>query len=68
MENNVILVDENDKEIGTMPKLEAHKKGLLHRAFSIVIWNEKEEMLIPHPINEPEAYAKARGNKVVTSQ
>ena len=45
MENNVILVDENDKEIGTMPKLEAHKKGLLHRAFSIIIWNEKEEML-----------------------
>ena len=29
---------------------------------------KKEEMLIPHPINEPEAYAKARGNKVVTSQ
>ncbi len=53
MENNVILVDENDKEIGTMPKLEAHKKGLLHRAFSIVIWNEKEEMLI-----QKRAYGK----------
>lgn len=42
----LILVDENDNEIGTMPKLEAHQKGLLHRAFSIVISNSHGELLI----------------------
>ena len=43
---HVILVDEADREIGTMEKLEAHQKGLLHRAFSILIFNSKGEMLI----------------------
>jgi isopentenyl-diphosphate delta-isomerase len=42
----VILVDENDQEIGTMEKMEAHRKGLLHRAFSILIFNSKGEMLL----------------------
>lgn len=42
----VILVDEHDKEIGTMEKLRAHELGLLHRAFSIFIFNDKGEMLI----------------------
>ena len=36
---NVILVDEKDNQVGLMPKLEAHQKGLLHRAFSIFIFN-----------------------------
>jgi isopentenyl-diphosphate delta-isomerase len=43
---HVILVDEHDYEIGTMEKMEAHKKGLLHRAFSILIFNSKGEMLL----------------------
>lgn len=43
---NVILVDERDKEIGVMAKMEAHEKGALHRAFSIFIFNDKNEMLI----------------------
>ncbi len=43
---NVILVDQNDKEIGVMEKLEAHEKGLLHRAFSIFIFNKKGELLL----------------------
>jgi isopentenyl-diphosphate delta-isomerase len=43
---HVILVDEHDFEIGTMEKMEAHKKGLLHRAFSILIFNSKGEMLL----------------------
>lgn len=43
---NVVLVDQNDQEIGQMEKLEAHQKGLLHRAFSVLIFNEKQEMLI----------------------
>lgn len=42
----VILVDEHDNETGTMEKMEAHQKGLLHRAFSIVIFNSKGEMLL----------------------
>jgi len=32
-EEKVILVDSNDKQIGLMPKMEAHEKGLLHRDF-----------------------------------
>lgn len=43
---HVILVDEQDNEIGTMEKMEAHHKGLLHRAFSILIFNSNGEMLL----------------------
>ena len=46
MQTNLILVDENDKMIGTAEKLDAHKNGLLHRAFSILIFNSKNEMLL----------------------
>jgi isopentenyl-diphosphate delta-isomerase len=46
LEEEIILVDENDMELGFMPKLEAHQKGLLHRAFSILVFNEKGELLI----------------------
>ncbi len=42
----VILVDEQDRQLGTMEKMEAHLKGELHRAFSIFIFNEKNEMLL----------------------
>jgi isopentenyl-diphosphate delta-isomerase len=42
----VVLVDENDKTIGTMEKLKAHELGLLHRAFSVFIFNENDELLI----------------------
>ena len=42
----VILVDTNDTPIGTMEKLEAHEKGLLHRAFSILLFNPKGEILL----------------------
>jgi isopentenyl-diphosphate Delta-isomerase len=43
---DVILVDKKDKEIGTMEKIEAHKKGLLHRAFSIFVFNSDNELLL----------------------
>lgn len=43
---DVILVDENDRQVGTMEKLEAHEKGVLHRAFSIFLFNKKGEMLL----------------------
>ncbi len=42
----VILVDENDVPRGTMEKIEAHKKGELHRAFSIFIFNSEKELLL----------------------
>ena len=43
---NVILVDEKDNQVGLMPKLEAHQKGLLHRAFSVFIFNSDYELLL----------------------
>ena len=42
----VILVDENDQPIGTMEKIEAHEKALLHRAFSVFIINQKGEIML----------------------
>lgn len=42
----VVLVDADDKEIGTMEKLEAHKQGVLHRAISVLIFNSTGEMLL----------------------
>ncbi len=44
--DHVILVDEADQIVGTMEKLEAHMKGALHRAFSVLIFNSHGEMLI----------------------
>ena len=44
--NEVILVNEQDEQIGTMEKMEAHRKALLHRAFSVFIFNSKGEMLL----------------------
>jgi isopentenyl-diphosphate Delta-isomerase len=52
-EELVILVNENDEPLGAMEKMEAHRKGLLHRAFSIFIFNSKGEMLL-----QQRAFAK----------
>jgi isopentenyl-diphosphate delta-isomerase len=47
MENEfVILVDEQDNDIGVMEKMQAHQEGKLHRAFSIFIFNDKQELLL----------------------
>ena len=46
MEEQVILVDENDQQIGLMEKIEAHEKALLHRAFSVFIFNKKGELML----------------------
>jgi isopentenyl-diphosphate delta-isomerase len=43
---HIILVDERDEAIGTMEKMEAHRKGILHRAFSILLFNSKGEVLL----------------------
>lgn len=46
MRNKVILVDADDNVIGHAPKLEAHRKGMQHRAFSIVVFNSNGEILL----------------------
>ncbi len=46
MEEMIILVDENDNDIGNISKTEAHAKGLLHRAISVFIFNDKGELLL----------------------
>jgi len=46
MAEQVILVDDKDRELGAMEKLEAHEKGVLHRAISVFIVNSKGEWLL----------------------
>lgn len=45
-EDKVILVNEKDEQIGLMPKLEAHQKALLHRAFSVFIFNDNNQLML----------------------
>ncbi|GGI57068.1 isopentenyl-diphosphate Delta-isomerase [Winogradskyella haliclonae] len=45
-EEQVILVNEFDEKIGLMPKLEAHEKAVLHRAFSVFVFNSKNELML----------------------
>lgn len=45
-EDQVILVNEKDEPLGTMGKLKAHETGVLHRAFSVFIFNDKGELLL----------------------
>ena len=53
----VILVDESDTPLGTMEKIEAHRRALLHRAFSVFIFNSKGEMLLQQ--RSPDKYHSA---------
>jgi isopentenyl-diphosphate Delta-isomerase len=56
-EEEVILVDAEDRKVGTMDKMEAHEKGVLHRAFSIFIFNSNGHWLLqqraPHKYHSP---------------
>jgi isopentenyl-diphosphate delta-isomerase len=45
-EEYVILVDEQDQALGLMEKMEAHEKGVLHRAFSVFVFNDKGELML----------------------
>ena len=45
-EEEVILVNKENEQIGTMPKMEAHEKALLHRAFSVFILNDNGEIML----------------------
>lgn len=46
MIEQVVLVDENDNQLGLMEKIEAHEKAVLHRAFSVFIFNNKGELML----------------------
>lgn len=46
MKEYIIIVDKFDKEIGKIEKMEAHHKGILHRAFSILVFNSKNQLLL----------------------
>tara|TARA_Y100000034_G_scaffold125539_1_gene175371 strand:+ start:201358 stop:201876 length:519 start_codon:yes stop_codon:yes gene_type:complete len=46
VEEQVILVDQNDNPRGLMPKMEAHEKAELHRAFSVFIFNDQKELML----------------------
>jgi len=60
IEEQVILVNEKDEKIGLMPKQEAHEKGLLHRAFSVFIFNDSKELLLQqrasHKYHSPDLW------------
>ena len=45
-QEHVVLVDHNGKEIGTEEKMQAHREGKLHRAFSIFVFNTLDEVLL----------------------
>lgn len=46
MEESLILVDLQDREIGSAGKLYAHQQGLLHRAFSVFIFDSNGRLLL----------------------
>ncbi len=51
---NILIVDEDDKILGTKEKLEVHRKGILHRAFSAILINEDGKLLVQR--RAPEKY------------
>ncbi|WP_326982956.1 isopentenyl-diphosphate Delta-isomerase [Chryseobacterium sp. MYb264] len=52
MEEFVVLVNPQDSVLGVMEKQQAHINGLLHRAFSIFLFNERGEMLLQQRADE----------------
>jgi len=50
--DEVILVNSNDEQVGTLEKLAVHQQGLLHRAFSVLVFNHKGELLIHQRAHE----------------
>jgi isopentenyl-diphosphate delta-isomerase len=61
-EQDVILVNEHDEERGVMEKMEAHRLGLLHRAFSVFIFDSRGRMLL-----QQRAAAKYHGGLLWTN-
>lgn len=46
LQEDVVLIDRNDNEIGIGEKLETHRRGDLHRAFSVLIWDRAGRLLL----------------------
>lgn len=46
LEEQLVLVDENDREIGVMGKLAAHQRGLLHRAISVFVFDPEGNLIL----------------------
>jgi isopentenyl-diphosphate delta-isomerase len=46
MVEHVVLVDAQDRQVGTMEKMEAHEKGVLHRAFSVFLFDNAGQLII----------------------
>ncbi|MFA5067201.1 MAG: isopentenyl-diphosphate Delta-isomerase [Candidatus Izemoplasmatales bacterium] len=46
MPDDILLVDEDNNPIGTGEKMDVHRRGVLHRCFSVLIYNSKKEMLL----------------------
>lgn len=46
VQEQVILVNEKDEEVGSMEKMQAHEKGLLHRAISVFVFNKDKQILL----------------------
>lgn len=63
MEEQVVLISENDEVIGLMEKMQAHENGILHRAFSVFLFNDKGEVLLqkraPQKYHSPNQWTNA---------
>ncbi len=63
MEEKVVLVSENDEVLGLMEKMQAHENGILHRAFSVFLFNKNGDMLLqkraPEKYHSPEQWTNA---------
>ena len=66
MEEQVVLVDEKDVVLGLMGKTEAHEKGVLHRAISIILFNDEKELLIQQRADKKYHWAGIWSNTVCT--
>ena len=44
--DSVILVDADDRPLGTAPKLDAHRRGLMHRAISVVVRDDRGRLML----------------------
>lgn len=66
MEEQVVLVNEKDEVQGLMGKMEAHEKGMLHQAISVVIFNSKGEMLLQQRASKKYHWADIWSNTACT--
>jgi len=66
MEEQVVLVNKNDEIQGFMGKMEAHEKGALHQAISIIVFNKKGQMLLQQRAEKKYHWANIWSNTVCT--